>query len=236
MYHPSYTVVQQLMQKYVLKKPYIVDYGCGNGVLIDLIGQNVIGQYEGYEVNDNALKEAKRKYGKKAQTHFYKIKPGILPKFGKKSRVDVVVLIGVLQYLTQSEISHVLARAKYVLRPGGVIIASCVTDHWVYRVANLYRFVLPNFYINREKLIKQARTQKFIIAHNQERGLILGPLFSHGIVLVFDAIDKLLFHNRGKLGPIGITIRKLMKPLMYLELLIPIDYGYTLYLVLKKRA
>src|SRR5690606_18668508 len=133
-----------------------------------------------------------------------------------------------------SEIDHVVSEAHRVLRKGGVLVASCVTDHWIYRITNMYQLFFPNRYINRNSLVKQLQAQDLSIEHNEEKGLLIGPLFSHGLVIFFDAIDKLLFRNQGKLGPIGITMRQLFKPLMMLEYQVPIDFGYTLFLVGKK--
>ncbi len=234
MYHPSYTLLKKYIQTYVKPNPVIVDYGCGNGVLIDLLGAKRIKKYVGFEVSDSALRVAQERELPRSSFAFHKIHASSLPTFGKPKSVDLVILIGVLQYLDQKEINHVLRESLRVLKPGGHIIASCVTDHAIYRLLNLYRFILPNHYIHRDSLLSQARKLGFIPVINSERGLIIGPLFSHGIVILFDAVDKLIFRNKGKLGPIGVFMRKLLQPVMFWELLIPIDFGYTLYLVLQK--
>jgi SAM-dependent methyltransferase len=235
MYHPSYDYDLKLIKIFSKKKEAldIVDYGCGNGILLDFLPKKMVKSYKGFEVSDAALKVGKAKYSKR-RAAFAKIDAPIVPSLGRKNSIDLIILVGVFQYLSAPEVPDLLKEAQRVLRPGGILVASCVVDHWWYRATNLYRFILPNSYMNRKKLLAAAQRHKLKVVFAQERGLFIGPLFSHGVVIFFDALDKLVFRNQGKLGPIGIFARKLAKPLMSLEYKLPIDYGYTLFVVFQK--
>lgn len=235
MYHPSYPYLLSLVSRFLKKKPInIVDYGCGNGVLLNLLEKNTVRSYQGYEVSDSAISVG-RKQWKSKKISFHKIDTKKLPKFPKNKKKDLWIFIGALQYMGDREINTIFKEASKTLSKEGILAASCVTDHPVYQWTNLYRFFLPNRYINRKKLLLSAKKAGLVPLFAQERGLIIGPLFSHGIVIFFDALDKLIFRNKGKLGPIGIFMRKLWKPIMHLEYYVPIDYGYTLFVVFQKK-
>lgn len=234
MYHPSYSIITSLLRTHIgVKQLLIVDYGCGNGTLISCLGSEAVREYVGYEVSREAIAVAENTYPEK-KFCFIQIEKNKVPHFLKRNHFDAVVLIGVLQYLTDKEIFAVLKESSKALRPGGVIVASCVTDHLIYKITNMYQFILPNRYINRKRVLAYARHFSFDPVFVKETGLLIGPLFSHGFVLFFDLLDKILFRNKGKLGPIGISMRKIAMPLMSLEYSIPFDYGYTLFLVFKK--
>lgn len=231
MFHPSYDVNLELLNRFgTQKKLDIIDYGCGNGILLEMIPSQRINSYVGYEVSPAALKVAQCKYSSEKH-RFLSFEPGKPPQLGKRKSADLVILVGVLQYMTNEEIVFILKEAKKVLRDGGIIIASCVTDHRIYRWTNLYQFILPNRYLNRKWLVQELSSAGLKVEYAREKGLIIGPLFSHGLVIFFDAIDKILFNNRGKLGPIGIFVRQLFKPLMKAEYTVPLDFGYTLFIV-----
>ncbi len=87
---------------------------------------------------------------------------------------------------------------------------------------------------NRNKIIKLAKQSGLDCIYQKESGLFLGPLFSHNIVLFFDAIDKIVFRTKGRLGFFGKWSRLLSTYILKLEYYIPIDFGYTMYLVFKK--
>lgn len=234
MYHPSYQYLLALIKKFGKKdRINLVDYGCGNGIVLNLINNDKISKYSGYEVSDSAIAVGKQKWRSK-KVSFHKINTKKLPVFDKRSNVDLWLFIGSLQYMADNEIEHIFGQVSKSLSKDGIMAASCVTDHAIYRFLNLYRFFFPNRYINRAKIVALAKKNKLKIKFIKEKGLVVGPLFSHGLVIFFDAMDKLIFRNQGKLGPIGIWAREAMLPIMKLEYKLPIDYGYTLFFILKK--
>jgi ubiquinone/menaquinone biosynthesis C-methylase UbiE len=207
----------------------IVDYGCGSGDLLNFININQIKSYVGYEVSNACINSAKNTF-KNNKLKFKKIKKNHIPSIGQDNSIDLIVLVGVLQYMTDIEISNFLIEAKRVLVKNGIIIASCATDRWVYKIFNIYRLFIPNFYINRTKLVLKLENAGFKIELEKEKGLIIAPLFSNIFSLFFDALDRLFFNSKGTLGPIGKKSRKLIKPFISKEFSLPIDFGYTLFI------
>ncbi len=215
------------------KKISIVDYGCGNGELLRYLNNRKIINYTGYDVNTDSLLVA-RKLFKNNEYQFKKIVNKKVPNFGKPQTLDLVVLVGVLQYMSGDEINELLKQIKKVLSKNGTAIFSCSIDHLFYKVFNLYRFLIPNHYINKELLINRIQKYGFTVELEQEKGLLIAPLFSNILSLFFDSVDKLLFRTRGSIGPIGNVSRKLIDPILKIEYKLPINYGYTLFLKIKK--
>lgn len=235
MLHPTYELIRQLILKgHKQSKLRLVDYGCGTGLLINLIGKEKIAYYHGYDVSENTLRVARKKFTNNKSFRFKKINKKKLPVFGSAKSFDVVVLIGVLQYLEKSELEHVLTESKRILKKSGIVVISCAVDHPLYVVLNLYQFFIPHRYINRHELLKTATQNGFKPSFITEKGILIAPFISHCLSIFFDALDKLFFRTKGKLGPIGSWVRAISIPLIQLEYKLPIDYGYTLFLVLKK--
>ncbi len=218
-----------LISRFHNKKISIVDYGCGNGDLLNFIDKN-IKKYVGYEISDDCLKVAQNKFKHKKYS-FNKIHSKKVPKLGAKNSVDLVILIGVIQYMTGSEISQLLKEAKKVLKKNGILIITCAVDHKFYKIFNIYQLFLPNNYINRKSIIAKIEKNNFTVEYSLEKGVLIAPFFSNIISFFFDAIDRVVLNNRGKIGPVGSIARKIFYPFIKLEYKIPIDYGYTLYIV-----
>ncbi len=232
--HPTYIIWHDLLLSHFGRKPLtILDYGCGNGALLATIPKQMISSYTGFDVNSAGLAVARKKYREKIY-RFSIFTAGEIPTLGRVDSYDLVILIGVLQYMTDEEINVFLTKAYQSLKPGGILAISCVGDHAIYRFTNFYQLFFRNRYLNRHDLNTKITNLGFKIIQQFERGLIIGPLFSHGLVILFDALDKLIFHNRGKLGPIGSWARQAALPFMNFECKIPLDYGYTLYVMAQK--
>lgn len=228
--HPTYLFWQKHLALLSTRSTIsVIDYGCGNGVLIDVLGKHNLKSYYGLDTSRDAIMQAKLQYGALDKVRLKHIYPDYKEDLGKPKKTDIFILIGVLQYLTDQEIRYIISQAKKVLKPGGRLIFSTVLDTPLYVFLNAYRFVFPNRYINRSKLSNQLKRSGFKLELDIARGLIIGPLVSHGLVIPFDALDHYLLGVRGKIGPFGRLVRWLFFPLMYLELLIPINYGYTWY-------
>lgn len=229
--HPTYKIITRWIidlseQRKGLR---VVDYGCGNGYLLDLLPKKAITNYTGFEVNSDSVSVAQKKY-KQGKIKFIDFIPGKVPELGPVNSADVLVLIGVLQYMSDKEIAELVSKSKKVLKKNGVFLSSCIVDHWLYKVMDIYKFFLPQRYLNRNKLIKLLDNNGFDIEYQKEKGIFLAPLFSHCLVVFFDALDKLIFRQKGKLGKFGTWFRSFYTPILNLEYKLPIDYGYTLYL------
>lgn len=234
--HPSYQIIINLFAEYFKtdKKVSVLDSGCGNGYLLELLGPNNVLNYSGYDVSIPAINYAKLRFSKNKNVAFKTVKVNNgMPKYDKKT-FDVVFSIGVLQYLNDNEISDFFHKAKNVIKNNGKILISCTTDHSFYKWFSLYNLVLPSHVNNRKKIIKLANESELKCLYQRESGIFLGPLFSHNLVLFFDILDKIFFRTRGKLGFFGKCSRIILTFILQLEHYIPIDYGYTMYLVLEK--
>src|SRR5687768_3311053 len=127
MHHPSYPYLLSLVSRFLKKKPIdIVDYGCGNGVLLNLIEKNTVKSYEGYEVSDSAIAVGKKQW-KSKKVSFHKIDTKKLPKFSANKKKDLWIFIGALQYMSDREINTILKEAGKSLSKDGILAASCVT-------------------------------------------------------------------------------------------------------------
>ena len=204
----------------------ILDFGCGNGELLEYFPQSRIKKYLGVDINDESIKKAKLK--NKAKNVSFKIIDRKNDMFGIRNSMDVIISIGVLQYMSDQETTNFLKMAKKMLKKRGILIISCATDHFIYRMFNLYGIFLPNRFVNRNWLVMLLKKIGFTVDYQKETGLLLAPLFSHNIVFFFDAMDKILFKTKGELGVVGLFVRKLAYPLLWLEASLPVDFGYNL--------
>jgi SAM-dependent methyltransferase len=228
-------LVRQMTKQLGTKdKLIIIDYGCGAGALLDHIPSNIINTYTCYEVSSAALDQAKKIFSRRTKYRFYAINQKKLPTFGRAKSVDVIVLVGVWQYLQPYEQQHVLKEASRTLKQSGLLIISCSLDHKLYKWLNIYRYFVPHYYVNRATLTKQLTQAGFELTYQQEKGLIINPLFSNIITFFSDAIDRFIFKTRGTLGPVGQKLRTRIYPLLAWENNIDLDYGYTLYLTAKR--
>lgn len=231
---PTHNELIQKLPKLINRKLSIIDYGCGEGELLNYLDLSKIKSYIGYDVTTSSISIAKKYWSNHKNIEFELINKKALPNFGENNSLDFIFLIGVAQYLTQKEILYVLQESYRALKPGGKIFITCSSDHFIYKFLNIYRFFIPNSFINRNSFLKICRQNNLEIEEAYEKGLFLTPLFSNVLVFFFDALDKLLFKTQGKLGPIGRNIRSLCAPLIRMEYLLKIDYGYTLFVTLLK--
>lgn len=210
------------------KKITIIDYGCGNGLLLNFLNIYTIHKYIGYDINAESIQSAKKRYAKLLKASFKLIAKDNVPNLGKRNLADAVVLIGVLQYMSEEEKSSFLKKVSLALKKDGILIITCTANHKIYKLLNIYRFFIPHKFIDRMELKSQLKKNGLEIIFEKEKGLIIAPLFSNFIVFFFDALDKIIFRTKGELGLIGTKIRLLADYIIKLEYKLPIDYGYTL--------
>jgi len=209
------------------KKVDIVDYGCGDGFLLNFFPFKNINTYKGFDINKNSIKTAQKRFSRFKNINFYFINRGGW-RLKKENQVDVIFCIGVLQYLTKFEIKKFLAQAERTLERNGILLISCTANHWLYRQISPYRFFLPHSYLDRKEIIRQIEGSGFKVTYQKEKGIFFIPIFSKIVVFFFDAIDKLFFRTSGSIGLFGRTVRRLANPILIPEYLLPIDFGETL--------
>ncbi len=217
------------------KQLSIIDFGCGAGDLLTYLDGTVhIKKYHGYDISPKAIAAAKRLFSAK-ELRFTLNKKNQKTSFGKSNSQDAVVLVGVLQYLSDSEIESLFTEAKRVLKQDGYLVLSTTTDFWFYQLINIYQFVISHRYFKPQYIVRLLGKYGFITTYLQ-KGLIIAPLFSSVFSLFFDTLDKLLFKTTGELGIIGKTARKCIAPLIGLEFAIPLSAGYTTFIIAKKHT
>lgn len=233
-FSPTHKLLASQLISNSAKKISIVDYGCGEGELLNYLDKHKISKYLGLEVNQHSILVARKKWQAHKFFYFDLINKKKLPSLGAKNSVDAVFLVGVVQYLPVADLKHVLSEARRVLKPGGKLLLSSTTDHWIYKWLNIYRFLLPVHTVNREKMLSDIVANKLSIQRQFERGIILTPLFSNIFVLFFDVFDKIFFKTKGELGPVGRKARAIWSPVIKAEFSLNLDYGYTLFIVATK--
>ena len=229
--HPTYEIMTKLLTSEIAvkKKISILDYGCGSGYLLSILPKVAVKKYCGYETSKSAIDVAKKQFRKQHIASFIYVDTSQKLRLPNRN-MDVVIAIGVLQYMSKSQILELISECSKVLKKGGVVLISCVSDHLLYKMINLYGLVIKNSFVNRKWLLECLKKYGFKVKYSQEKGLLFGPLFYHNIVLIFDILDKLLYRTKGTLGPFGKSSRKVAAKIASLENKIPINLGYTLYL------
>lgn len=229
MRHPTYDVVLNLIRQIPPKKQglMILDAGCGNGLLLGMFPRKLVRRYIGMDISKDAITQAKGTFKGRKDISF---KLESCTKLSLPSRsVDLVVSVGMLQYLTEAERRKFLREARRVLRPGGHLILTCLSDHLIYRVMDLYGLFSPHGCVKREELMKDLSRNGFKVDFTREYGLLISPFNSSFPCFFADAFDHLL-GVRGRLGPAGQWLRQVLGPLERWEYRLPINFGYTLVL------
>lgn len=216
------------------KKMTIIDYGCGSGELLHYFPIEKLKKYDGFDVSFDAIDAAKKEFIKDT-IFFHHIIKNKIPNFGEASSVDIIVLIGVWQYLTKFEQKNLLIEANRALKRDGRLLLTTTTDHLIYRYMSLYQFFIPHHFTNRSELELLLKSNGFNILISNEKGLLISPLFSGILTLIADSIDRVFFKTRGKIGLFGKVMRKIFEPLLKAEHKLPIDFGHTLFTVSCKR-
>lgn len=235
-YTPILPFIQSFYQSRKKKSIAILDYGCGDGTVMEFLSSIEFHTYDGIEVNKGSVEYGNKKYEDDSRIHFYHITTTSFPKTVLKKKYDLIIFLGVTPYMSNEEISEFFEMAHSVLNPKGIIVGYSRTDHLLYSLTDLYQIFLPHTSISTKKLLQIAAEHKFRTVFKKEMGLILAPLFNNTFVLGFDALDKILLRTKGTLGFFGKTSRSLMAPLIDLEQSLDFDYGYKLYFVFQKKG
>ncbi|PIY79905.1 MAG: hypothetical protein COY81_00235 [Candidatus Pacebacteria bacterium CG_4_10_14_0_8_um_filter_43_12] len=224
-------IVHYLLKYSHKKKIFLVDFGCGDGYLVNFLPKNRLKKYVGLDINLNSIRTAKLKF-KNDKTYCYKhLTRGTTDYFLKYSSLDAIILVGVLQYLTPKEIKLLFSQAKLALAPNGLLILSCASDHFLYKCFNAYNLISPHQFISKSMVTRLFHTSGLEILEATEKGLLFTPIFSNILAVFFDSIDFLLCRKKGSLGLFGRLGRKLMEPVIRWEYHLPINFGYTLFIV-----
>jgi len=98
----------------------ILDIGCGTAVILSYL-PNSIGQYNGFDMNQSYIEFAKKRWKDKANTRFFcqRVEDA---RIVETEYYDIVLAIGILHHLTDSEASGLFNITNQALKVNGVFI------------------------------------------------------------------------------------------------------------------
>ena len=126
----------EFIGKYYRFGDRIVDFGCGNGRLLELIKAPVT-DYLGLDISEKLLDQARIKYPTYKFTHIEN--ESSLPL--STGEIDCVYTIAVFHHLNAVMALNALNEIKRVLKPGGKIILSA----WYLWSWSKLKYLLPNW-------------------------------------------------------------------------------------------
>ena len=131
----------EFIGEYVEEGDKILDFGCGNGRLLNLIiGKNPI--YYGVDVSENLINIADKKYQGRQNIHFQKIASGQVSLPFKSNYFKVVYAIAVFHHIPDKNNRLKMARELFrVLKPSGYLIVTV----WNLWQKKYFRFILKNW-------------------------------------------------------------------------------------------
>jgi SAM-dependent methyltransferase len=112
-----------------------LDYACGPGTFI---GQYLVNKSTGVDISADQINYANKKYGKKAS--FYTLRQ-YEKNFPSDDSIDIVTIIGLLEFITTQETIVLLNNIYKLLKPGGKVVVTT-----------------PNYKSNMKHLVKIVNT------------------------------------------------------------------------------
>lgn len=183
----------------------ILDYGCGPGLLADVLIPDGF-HVQGVDINDFFIAECKRKYPDHnfltISTELLTTDQSLLEVFGEK-RFDRIILLSILQYFKDHEEIELLLRMlrKYI-KPGGTIILADIIDERTSSIRDLISLVYRSLITG--KIVPLFRFVSYLLFSNYRKIsrsrplLTLPPEIVHTIAsrssLSVEPVDGLTIH------------------------------------------
>jgi len=109
------------VKKYINKNDQLLDFGCGNGRLLEFIyGENLKVNYTGIDISKELIEIAKGHYGNE--------KFSVIEKEGKtffrKGQFDTIMSIAVFHHFTPNMAENALKEMRKILKKDGVVIVT----------------------------------------------------------------------------------------------------------------
>lgn len=98
----------------------ILDIGCGTANILSYLPDS-IGEYHGFDMNQSYIEFAKKQWKNNDKYRFFCEKVSNVT-ITDKEHYDIVLAMGILHHLTDSEAGDLLNIAHQVLKPNGVLI------------------------------------------------------------------------------------------------------------------
>lgn len=95
----------------------VLDIGCGTADILDYLPADI--DYHGFDLSEEYVSAARARFGAKGKFAVQAVTPEAANRLGS---VDVVIALGVLHHLTDSEADALFKVARKVLRPGGRVV------------------------------------------------------------------------------------------------------------------
>lgn len=226
---PSHRLIRNIVDLCCAAPHTVLDYGCGDGLIIEVLGANKIRSYDGFDTSQSSIDAAKKKFNQQ-NFSFESIKQ--VPKF-KEDSYTLILMVGVLQYVPNNEVMPLLKKLKKSLKKNGVLIITTTSDHWLYTMTDLYSLFLPHKRFSKlslKRMLNEAGFNKVVV---RERGFFLAPIFSHLLTPFLDGFDRVVLGHRGGIGPVGNFVRQKLRKSLYDDFFTTKDYGYTSFVVAK---
>jgi 2-polyprenyl-3-methyl-5-hydroxy-6-metoxy-1,4-benzoquinol methylase len=120
--HSGGSVVQYLQRRLPLDGLHVLDFGCGNGAMLQrLASRNV--RCSGLDFSVASVEIATQRLRGLASFDGASLARGIPTDFGDHS-FDVVMLIEVVEHLLPDQLEPTLAEVRRILRPGGHVLVT----------------------------------------------------------------------------------------------------------------
>ena len=116
--HMGYWLNLEYFRPYLKKTDVVLDFGCGNGGMLRLLGE-VVAEVEGLEVNPHAAAVA-RGFGQKVY--------GGIDELPQTPRYDAVVSNHVLEHVR--DVPGTLERVRRCVRPNGLLLLKLPLEDW----------------------------------------------------------------------------------------------------------
>jgi len=95
----------------------VLDIGCGPADILEYLPPDV--EYHGFDINEEYISAARNRYGTSGN---FTVQSVTIDGAERLGQFDVVIAVGVLHHLTDSEADALFKVAYKVLRPGGRVI------------------------------------------------------------------------------------------------------------------
>ena len=185
-------------QQYIETTDVHLDYACGPGTLI---GRFSNAESIGVDLAELQIDYARNKYSKKGT--FLTTKEFDFDEY--KNTFDIVTLIGLIEFLTNSEIEVLINNIHSSLKPGGTLIITTPNfNSLIYKIANKFNLINSSEqHINKFNIekIKKIFTDSSLKLIKQRKVLSYGILFSAinlKLGSFFNKIfEKALLHYQG---------------------------------------